>query len=83
MFSSVVYLPCVVVFVWQCLELVLTSLDDISDKVVTMGQQMLLPVFALWAVELGRLETDLLITFIQRMDDLIQAAKAAQRFTGQ
>ena len=58
---------------FQGCDLLKTSLRDNSERVVTSAQQILLPSFAVWAHELGRLEHSLMHTILRDLEELVKA----------
>lgn len=60
-------------FLFQGYELLKTSLNDSAEKVCTSARQVFLPSFALWAVELHRLEHNLLHSILGDLEDLVKA----------
>ena len=58
---------------FQGCDLLKTALRDNSERVVTSAQQILLPSFAVWAHELGRLEHSLLHTVLRDLEELVKA----------
>ena len=52
-------------------QLLLASLDSV-DQVVTAAQQVFLPAMAVWATELGKMESDLIPTFLNRINSLVK-----------
>lgn len=54
----------------QGYELLKTSLNDPAEKVCTSARQVFLPSFALWAVELHKLEHNLLHSILGDLEDL-------------
>ncbi|XP_064641709.1 RAB11-binding protein RELCH homolog [Lineus longissimus] len=63
-------------------ELLKKGLEDSSEKVVIATQQVLLPAFACWARDIGRLESDLFAYFIDMFEESLAGAKSAQVVTG-
>ena len=68
------------VLVYSCIfissqgsDLLKTALRDNSERVVTSAQQILLPSFAVWAHELGKLEHNLLHTILRDLEELVKA----------
>ena len=54
----------------QGTELLTDALGDLSGRVLAATQQVFLPSFAMWASEIGRLQSDLLQLFVDKMEKL-------------
>ena len=48
------------------------SLRDSSERVAQVAQKVFLPAFAMWAAEIGRLDTDLVQRFVDKLEDLVR-----------
>jgi len=55
--------------------LLFTALNDSSDRVLEAVRQIFLPSLAVWAMNLGRLESSLLSSFIDRIEKAVDATK--------
>lgn len=55
-------------------ELLLRSLSDVSDKVVSTASNVFLPSFGMWAMELGRLDTSLVQAFVDKISYLVNVS---------
>ncbi|KAJ9580267.1 hypothetical protein L9F63_004080, partial [Diploptera punctata] len=63
---------------FQCQELSMATLDDMSPNVVGSSIRILIPVLAKWALDLGRLQSHLLSQLLQRLKTLIKKASPAE-----
>ncbi|XP_069701255.1 RAB11-binding protein RELCH homolog [Periplaneta americana] len=52
---------------FQCEELALATLEDMSASVVACATRVLIPVLAKWAFDLGRLQSHLLTRLLQKL----------------
>lgn len=64
--------PDCVLYVLQCEELALATLEDMSVNVVVSVTQILIPVLAKWAFDLGRLQSHLLTHLLQKLKSQIK-----------
>ncbi|XP_052230319.1 RAB11-binding protein RELCH homolog isoform X2 [Dreissena polymorpha] len=53
-------------------ELLKVALKDTAEKVVTSAKAILLPSFAMWAYELGRLEHSLMHSVLRDLEELVK-----------
>ena len=56
--------------------LLFSALNDSSDRVLEAVRQIFLPSLSVWAMNLGRLESSLLSTFLDRIEKVIDPSKA-------
>ena len=56
----------------------LGTLSDGSEKVVSAAHQVFLPSFAMWALELGRIESDIVSYFVQKLDNLVEVSNTSE-----
>jgi len=56
--------------------LLFSALNDPSDRVLDAVKQIFLPSLAVWAMNLGRLETSLLSSLIDRIEKVVDPTKA-------
>ena len=52
----------------------LGTLSDASEKVTMAAHRVFMPSCAMWALELGRIESDIVSHFVQKLDNLVQAS---------
>ncbi len=57
--------------VFQGFELMLLSLGDPSERVVSAVHQVFIPAFAAWTTELGALHTALIPSLLARIEKLL------------
>ncbi|XP_062841442.1 RAB11-binding protein RELCH homolog isoform X2 [Trichomycterus rosablanca] len=57
----------------QGFELMLLSLGDLSERVVSATHQVFIPAFAAWSTELGNLQSQLVPSLLSRIEKLLQA----------
>ena len=55
----------------QGFELMMLSLGDPSERVVSAVHQVFIPAFAAWATELGSLHTTLIPSLLARIEKLL------------
>ena len=48
------------------------TLVDTSERVSKVSQQIFLPTFAMWTIELNKLEADLYPSFLGKLIDLVK-----------
>ena len=58
--------------VGQVCQLMLDTLSDVSEKVTSAVHQVFLPSFAMWALELGRVESDIVSYYVRKLDNLVE-----------
>lgn len=58
----------------QGFELMLLSLGDPSERVVSAVHQVFIPAFAAWTTELGTLHTALIPSLLARIEKLLMAS---------
>lgn len=66
---------CVLYFVYDCeqgFELMLLSLGDPSERVVSATHQVFIPAFAAWCTELGNLQSQLIPSLLTRIEKLLK-----------
>ncbi|XP_025114881.1 lisH domain and HEAT repeat-containing protein KIAA1468-like isoform X4 [Pomacea canaliculata] len=63
----------------QAYDLLQISLRDPSEKVQHTALQILLPSFAIWSFELGRLEHQLVHSTLRDLEDIVKGALALQK----
>ncbi|KAK3541231.1 hypothetical protein QTP86_016800 [Hemibagrus guttatus] len=56
----------------QGFELMLLSLSDLSERVVSATHQVFIPAFAAWSTELGNLQSQLTPSLLHRIEKLLQ-----------
>uniref|UniRef100_A0A4W4GJ97 LisH domain and HEAT repeat-containing protein KIAA1468 n=1 Tax=Electrophorus electricus TaxID=8005 RepID=A0A4W4GJ97_ELEEL len=56
----------------QGFELMLLSLSDLSERVVSATHQVFIPAFAAWTTELGNLQSHLIPSLLTRIERLLQ-----------
>ncbi|XP_060755837.1 RAB11-binding protein RELCH homolog isoform X2 [Neoarius graeffei] len=56
----------------QGFELMLLSLGDLSERVVSATHQVFIPAFAAWSTELGNLQSQLVPSLLNRIEKLLQ-----------
>ncbi|XP_058231992.1 RAB11-binding protein RELCH homolog isoform X2 [Hemibagrus wyckioides] len=56
----------------QGFELMLLSLSDLSERVVSATHQVFIPAFAAWSTELGNLQSQLIPSLLNRIEKLLQ-----------
>lgn len=56
----------------QGFELMLLSLGDLSERVVSATHQVFIPAFAAWSTELGNLQSQLIPSLLNRIEKLLQ-----------
>ncbi|KAM9436319.1 RAB11-binding protein RELCH homolog isoform 2-T2 [Clarias gariepinus] len=56
----------------QGFELMLLSLSDLSERVVSATHQVFIPAFAAWSSELGNLQSQLIPSLLNRIEKLLQ-----------
>jgi hypothetical protein len=56
----------------QCEELAMATLEDVSTNVVGSSIEVLIPVLAKWAFDLGRLQSHLLSRLLQKLKSQIK-----------
>ncbi len=66
---------------FQGSDLLQTSLRDPSDRVSQATQKVFLPSFAMWASELGRLETDLIQYFVVKLEGLVKVSIILRQYS--
>ncbi len=49
-----------------------SCLSDSSERVLQCANQVFLPSFAMWALELGRLQSELLQSLIHKIEGLVK-----------
>lgn len=59
---------------WTCqgFELMLLSLGDPSERVVSATHQVFIPAFAAWCTELGNLQSQLIPSLLTRIEKLLK-----------
>ncbi|XP_014225659.1 lisH domain and HEAT repeat-containing protein KIAA1468 homolog [Trichogramma pretiosum] len=57
---------------FQCEELALTALDDVSDDVVEAATTILIPILAQWALSMKRLQSHLLPRILTKLKSLLK-----------
>lgn len=62
------------VCVFQGFELMLLSLGDPSERVVSAVHQVFIPAFAAWTTELGTLHTALIPSLLARIEKLLMVS---------
>ena len=62
----------------QVCQLMLGTLSDASEKVMLAAHQVFLPSFAMWALELGRIESDIVSYFVQKLDNLVEVSNTSE-----
>lgn len=60
--------------VFQGFELMLLSLADPSERVVSAVHQVFIPAFAAWTTELGTLHTALIPSLLARIEKLLMVS---------
>ncbi|XP_077982155.1 RAB11-binding protein RELCH homolog [Glandiceps talaboti] len=60
----------------QGCELLLTALNDSNEMVVSAAQSVYLPSFAMWAYELGKLESHLCALFVKKIEHCVKDTSA-------
>lgn len=63
-------------FFLQGFELMLLSLADPSERVVSAVHQVFIPAFAAWTTELGTLHTTLIPSLLARIEKLLSVSPA-------
>ena len=58
------------------------TLVDTSERVSRVSQQIFLPTFAMWTIELNKLEADLYPSFLGKLIDLVKVRRHPARPTG-
>ena len=59
----------------QASELLNTALKDSAERVVQIAQHVFLPTLAIWAMEIGTLQSMLIKSFMKQMDSILMVCK--------
>lgn len=75
---SIVICVCVCAHSFQGFELMLLSIGDPSERVVSAVHQVFIPAFAAWTTELGTLHSALIPALMARIEKLLTVRNRAQ-----